>query len=56
MKYHYTKTVRILIIFVALTLVSNLSAQNTIKDLPVLDSLKISEVVNYFNISPAPII
>ena len=53
MKYHCTKKVRILITFAALTLVSNLIAQNTIKDIPVLDSLEITKAVSYFKINDA---
>lgn len=51
MKYHFIKTVIISIIFVAISNVSNLNAQNTIKGIPVLDSLDVAKAVNYFTIN-----
>lgn len=52
MKYYYTKTtIFSLTLFVTTFFSFNLFAQNTIIDIPELDSLEISEAVNYFDIN-----
>lgn len=50
MKNFYTNTVILSIAFFITIFSSNFSAQNTINDIPVLDSLEIAKSVNYFTI------
>lgn len=50
MKNFQTKTVILSIAFFAIIFSSNLSAQNTINDIPVLDSLTVANSVSYFDI------
>ena len=53
MKNHYFKTASISILFFSISLVSNLRAQSTIQDIPVLDSFEIAKAVSYFKINDA---
>lgn len=51
MKNFHTKTVILSIAFFVTIFSSHLFAQNTINDIPVLDSLEIAKSVNYFDIN-----